>query len=212
MGYQMSMYYVFLKKSPNNKGSVLILTVIISTILFSIGISLVSILEKEITRQRYADQSVVALNIANTAFECTLYNDFRRYAFDAHTRGETTHPFSCGTIYQVRTVGDWGVPYVLNPVAGSTVAVGTGRYEYVVVQVDRSTAMTVGTTPDLDDGVERPCARVVVQKQCLTPPPAGTTICPNGLIESYVEVRGYFSCTEGNETDRDLVRRFRVYY
>ena len=180
----------------------------IATVLFSIGISIASILEKEVKRQRYADQSIIALNIANTALECTLYNDFRRNIFSR----TISISLDCGRIYQVRPNADWAAAYVAAPVSGTDTASGTGRYEYTVIQLDKARVNTVDTTPDLDDGVERPCAQVTVRKQCLTTPPSGATVCPNGLIESYIEVRGYFSCIEGNESDRDLIRRFRVHY
>ena len=192
----------------DDRGSILILTIVIATVLFSIGISIASILEKEVQRQRYADRSLIALNVANTAMECTLYNDFRRNIFGNPSGGRV----DCGRIHQVRPENDWAEPYDATPVVATDAAAGTGRYEYTVIRIDKTRVGTVDTTPDLDDGVERPCAHVVVRKQCLSTLPSGATVCPDGLIESYIEVRGYFSCTEGNRTDRDLIRRFRVHY
>ena len=194
----------------DNRGSILILTIVIATVLFSIGISIASILEKEVKRHRYADQSIIALNVANTAFECTLYNDFRSDVFNSGR--DIAGSVDCGRIYQVRSGSDWEEPYEADPVSGTNTASGTGRYEFTVIQLDKTRVVTIGTTPDLDDGIERPCANVVVRKQCLMTLPSGATVCPNGLIESYIEVKGYFSCMEGNESSRDLIRRFRVYY
>lgn len=196
-----------LSPQSHNSGSVLILTVIISTVLFSIGIALTSILQKEVTRHLYADRSVVALNIANTALECALYNDFRRFVFSDDESLEQSAELSCGNLYHIRPKGDWGSLYTPNPEPGTNPAAGTGRYEYVVVQPDRGTAQE-----DLPHISDVPCAWVIVRKQCLNDDGLTPSFCADGLIESFVEVRGYASCSEDNEAERGLVRRFRLYY
>ena len=201
------------KKTPTNRtaGSVLILTMIISSVLFSIGISLASILEKEVTRHLYADRAVVALNIANTALECTLYNDFRYFAFNENLRDQGLFKFTCGNVYQVRNHGDWSEPYVPQSTTTGD-ARGTGTYQYDIIQVDKATVLNLDSNTNLDSKTGMPCASVTVKKLCTGGTSGGAVKVCEGSIESSIEVKGYFACSEGNESDRALVQRFQVYY
>ena len=79
----------------------MIITIIITAILLSIGATLASILDKEITRQIYGKQSQLAMNIANSALECVLFNDFYRSIFQTVTEENQSNKVDCGGIYQV---------------------------------------------------------------------------------------------------------------
>lgn len=182
-----------------SRGSVLILSVVIATVLFSIGAALASIFEKDVRRQSYGKRSQTALSIANTAFECALYNDFRRDTFQGSLTpaGITV---DCGDRYQVRSTdlsGVWGGLSYTPPVHSIP---GVGVYTFVVVASEGSDLSL------LTDPV--PCARVIVSKVCSQ---VSGGFCA-GVIDSFIESKGYDRCLSGNLAERDLVRRFRVYY
>ena len=194
-------------------GSVLIITIVITSVLLSIGVTLATILEKEITRQSYGRRSQVAINVANTALECTLFNDFRRSVFRSAALAErVNHTVECGELYEVRADDltipddDWSKEYVAS-LGDDQVIPGAGIYSFIVIRSDGA---------DLSEpGLQVPCAHVVVTKECVgnDPNDPRVTTCADGLLETSIEVRGYDSCSRGQrESDRGLVRRFRVYY
>ena len=211
MGYHVVRQWREGLRETQKSGSVLILTIIISSVLFSIGISLASILQKETARQLFGLRSAEAIAIANTAFECTLYNDFNRFAFFTTTSGVlSAQSLDCGEPYPVRAVGDWSIPYV--PTLEDSVAVGTGRYTFVVLQLGSDSSED--STAPMDSKTDLPCAQVTLQRRCVlgTTAQGDQTICSEGVIESLVDVHGYAFCSEGDREERRLVRRFRVYY
>ena len=191
------------------EGSVLILTIVISSVLFSIGISLASILQKEAARQSFGLQSAEAIAIANTAFECTLYNDFNRFAFFNIVSGSAgVQPLDCGGAYPIRAIGDWSAQYT--PTLEDSSATGTGVYRFVVLQLGSDA--TEDVTSNLSSKRAIPCAQVTLRRSCVLGVVTETATCTEGVIESIVDVHGYASCAEGDRRERKLVRRFRVYY
>ncbi len=189
-------------KKYENGGSVLVVTVLVTAVLLAIGITLFSILEKDILRQSYGRRSQIAIRIANSALECALFNDFRRSAFQKISTRKYDE-INCGDLYQVRKVGDWSA-YAPSKDERDTDPAGTGTYQFAVIQ---------STVKDLKDVSSVPCARVTVKKVCVSGATVGTNICNDGLIESSIEVKGYSSCSSGEtEASRELVRRFKVYY
>jgi len=192
-----------------NRGSVFVLAIIISAVLFSIGISITSILQKEVARQAYVDQSISAFNIGNTALECTLYNDFRRFVFSpSSVDGTRPRSINCGILYKVRPINDWSREYVVSPKSGTNNQPGTGEYEYVVIQLDKTSVSN--NSVNLRSLSEVPCASITLKKQCSGVVENG--VCKDGLIENFIEVKGYHSCSQGNESSRTVVRRFRIKY
>ena len=192
------------KSTANNKGSVLVITIVVTTVLVTIGITLSSILEKDIVRQIYGRQSQVAMNIANSALECTLFNDFQWHVFQSLIT-RTYDAVNCGEVYQVRKGADWSVTKKYKPSSdeAKTGAIGTGTYQFVVIDSEIENLK----------GVSKPCAHITVKKVCAKGVNIGTNICNGGLIESSIEVRGYSICSSGEkQLDRKLVRRFKVYY
>lgn len=186
-----------------NKGSVLIITIIITAILLSIGTTLASILEKEFTRQAYSKQSRLAMNMANSALECVLFNDFHRSMFQSLIERKYNE-VGCGKLYQVRKNNESNTWVVYTPSSDEGVddEPGTGIYQFVVIDSEKE---------DLSDA-QVPCAHITVSKRCVGGP-TDDNICENGLIETSIEVKGYSSCSSGeSESDRKLVRRFKVYY
>ncbi len=65
----------------NKKGSVLVITVVVTVVLIAVGLTFTRIIEKEILRQSYTKRSISAFAIADSALECFLYNDFRKNTF-----------------------------------------------------------------------------------------------------------------------------------
>ena len=196
------------------RGSVLIITIVITAVLLSIGVTLAAIFQKEIVRQIYGRQSQVAMNIANSALECALYNDFRRSVFRSEELADRVYnSVDCGDLYPVRAgpirqnngqikPANWAVEYIPSlgdekGEDGSTGgAVGTGYYSFVVIRSED------GNIP----GGKVPCAHVAVKKEC----PGN---CQDNLIKTSMEVKGYHACSSGEtESERRLVRRFRVRY
>ncbi len=201
--------------TKHTEGSVLVLTVVISTVLFTLGIAVASILQKEVLRHIYSDRSAVALNVANAALECTLYNDFRRFLFNPLFSGNIrtrTAKFDCGSIYQVRSISDWSTRYVAESETINDRRTGEGRYTFAVIQLTASNLNTFSDPyGDISGIANVPCAHVTVEKKCVEKE-SGRRNCKNDIIESSIEVRGYFSCAQGNESSRDVVRRFKVFY
>ena len=197
------MQYINTKKIGNNSGSVLVVTIVVTAVLLAIGVTLSSILEKDIIRQTYGKRSQAAMNIANSALECTLFNDFRRHTFQALVTRKYD-VVECGELYQVRKGSDWTVAYVPSSDESATNPTGTGTYQFVVID---------SIVPNLTGVSEVPCAHITVKKVCSKGVNTGTNICTEGLIESSIEVKGYNACSSNEkESDRGLVRRFKVYY
>lgn len=135
--------------TTTHKGSVLVVSVVITTVLTSIGIAFASILEKERRKQVYNQRSQIALNIANSALECTLYNDFHRLAFD---RGIF---IECGDEYGAREQDDWYRPFKVT--FDRTLK---DVYTYEIVE----RASKENKKKAWEDLVNVPCARVTVRK------------------------------------------------
>ena len=184
------------------RGSVLVATVAITAVLLAIGITLASILEKDIIRQLYGKRSQIAMNVANSALECVLFNDFQRNAFETLLKRKYD-ALDCGELYQVRKGSDWSVLYTPSSDEVRGTPPGTGTYQFIIIE---STAENL-------NGISRvPCAHVTVKKVC-TKRVTSQNTCADGLIESSIEVKGYSTCSSGEtESGRDLVRRFKVYY
>ena len=178
-----------------NAGSVLVVTILITSVMFGIGTTFASILEKEVSRQVYEDRSQTSINIANTALECALYNDFRRNVFTSSVARSVT----CGSLYQIRPTGDWSGTY--SAATGHGTVTGTGTYEFAVIDSRDESLSGVSDVP---------CAHVIVERRCVGDTTG--TVCDSGIISVSIEVRGYDACSSGDERQRDVVRRFKVHY
>ena len=187
-------------KQTYNEGSVLIITVLIAAVMFSIGIALAGILEKEVRRQLYGERSQRAINVANSALECVLFNDFRRLAFDSVLAAPNI-PLDCGDLYHAVEKSDWSKEYVPDNV-GTNLAPGEGTYEFVIVQ-SNSSAFTSTSS--------HPCAYTTIEKVCEGSKSDSGKICDSGIIVNSIEIRGYNICEQDNP-DEELVRRFKIYY
>ena len=190
-------------KRFTKKGSVLIIVLIMSSILFTIGITFAFILEKEVKGQTYAERSQKALNIANSALECFLYNDFQRNIFA--TRFFSTNPhFDCGNHYHIRGVGDWGSS-VYKPVVSSENA-RLGNFNFKVVESPKA---------NLENVERAPCAYVDLNRECSIMPASSTasSIC-NAPIDVSIEIRGYYECSKSHEEggEEQIVRRIQISY
>ncbi len=189
-------------KQNKNKGSVLVTTIAVTAVLLAIGITLTSILEKDVTRQVYGKRSQIAMNIANSALECVLFNDFRRQTFEK-LLSRKYDALDCGELYQVRKGSDWSILYKPSSDEDDSTPIGTGTYQFVVID---------SPAKNLNGISKVPCAHITVKKVC-SKGVTNSNICTEGLIESSTEVKGYSICSSGEtESSRDLVRRFKVYY
>lgn len=187
--------------NSKNRGSVLVATIAVTAVLLAIGITLSSILEKDITRQVYGKRSQIAMNIANSALECVLFNDFRRHTFDTLLTRKYDS-VDCGELYQTRKESDWSVIYKPSSDEKNSDPRGTGNYRFVVIDAPTQNLSGIANTP---------CAHIAVKKVCSSGVTGST--CTDGLIESSIEVKGYSACSDGEaESSRDLVRRFKIYY
>ena len=200
---ELTMQTAHTKNREDKRGSVLAVTIVVTAVLLSIGITLSSILEKDITRQIYGRQSQTAMNIANSALECTLFNDFRWQTFQS-LLAKKYDEVRCGELYQVRKGNDWSVTYKPSSDEVGSGAAGTNTYQFVVIDSETQTLTGVS---------EVPCAHITVKKECVKGINITNNTCNEGLIESSTEVKGYNSCSSGEkESDRGLIRRFKVYY
>ena len=77
----------------NYKGSALIIAMLVASVVFNVGTVIVSISEKDILRQIAIQESTKALNILDTAWECSLYHDFQLRFFRAQNPERT---INCG--------------------------------------------------------------------------------------------------------------------
>ena len=196
----------------HNKGSVLVITLILSTILFSIGFVFSDFIAREIERQRYSSDSQVAFLVADSAWECTLYNDFRSLIFNDLEEDRQTQRFSCGSGYTAYDYDKdkgkaWEQKNEYAPkTRGQDISTPTkenvkSEYKFTVVKHTESDGDTI-----TDSSIARPCADVVVEKRC-------TRVAGSNCEEFASEVRvvGYNSCSSPDKRG-DVVRRLNVEY
>ena len=183
------------RRRANARGSVLIVVIIISSVLFSIGIAFAKILERELLSQVYAQRSIVAFNVANSALECVMYNNFQRGAFSSNHFFSRIDTVDCGSYFHVRSTDStkWGTtPYGLKDEGTNS---QEDKYKFKLVE---------HTSADLSSVSATPCAYVTVERDC-----------SDGVCSSFVDVRGYALCS-ANESESqhaaDGVRRLRLQF
>ncbi len=66
----------------NQKGSVLIISLIITSVVFSVGTAILAIAEKDKLRTSISYKSYNAVRLLDTVFECVLYHDFQNDLFN----------------------------------------------------------------------------------------------------------------------------------
>ena len=176
------------------------IVLVVSSILFSIGISFAYILEREVLSQLYWSRSQVALNVANSALECVLYNDAQRNSFAQSIFG-TARSFDCGSRYQVRNPGEWGTdPYVPRTVGTTDETRRLATFKFMVVETTNTDTAAVKNVP---------CAYAEMSRQC-----ADGTSGISCNVEVSLTIRGYDRCSLGHKegSDGQVVRRVRVVY
>ena len=70
------------KMFKNQKGSVLIISLIITSVVFSVGATILNISEKDKIRTSISYKSSNAVRVLDTVFECVLYHDFQNDLFN----------------------------------------------------------------------------------------------------------------------------------
>lgn len=189
-----------------DKGSVLIIAMVMTAVLFSIGLAFASIIEKEVVRQHYSIRSQRAFAVADIAWECALYNDFRRLVFSEGGGFSGRARFSCGDDGNVKVrppeEDSFYTPTerIQKSSLSSRFSSNTGAYNFVVVHE--------GSEADV-----KPCADVSVQKRCVLS--SGDSDCSDSeVIETRVVVVGYDSCSLDGSTEKrgDVRRRFVILY
>ncbi len=193
-------------KNGQNRGSILIITVIISTVLFTVGVIFLSIINKEIERQSYSKRSQLAFGIADSAWECVLYNDLHTAAFAiaGEVGNQRRGLFSCNESFFSREKeliaceieernGEkkwkklgYSRPrqYTLNQINATS---GGKKHEFVIVRDDR------GICSDALKEGKPPCAKVIVKKSCLQKD-IGENCTTDSSITTEIEVVGYDGC------------------
>ena len=187
-----------------NKGSVLIITILISTVLLTVGLSITAIIEKDLLRQLYAQRSEQAFRILDSAVECTLYNDLHNFSFRVVGAGSEPLIFRCNGL-DVFTESAAPIEVFNNQQKQETYKVkGTVEFEFILVD-----------SPS--------CAEVLVVKECIT---SGTGTRPNNCVNksspsTTIEIKGYDVCTRNNGEGFDfgeergglnIVRRQKLFY
>ena len=176
------------------KGSVLVFTLMITTVLLSIGFVFLDIIHRETQRQSYSEKSQRAFLIADTAWECTIYNDFQLESFLFNNKSTPLECDSLGRdikVYGYRSV--WAGRYVPKTTSRSACDSSTGvSYSFVVTEGDESNPAA--------------CAEVGVNKKC-----------GESGIETTISVLGYDLCespTTDDETGKrgEVSRRFVIKY
>ena len=168
--------------------------------MFSVGVALAGILEKEVRRYFYNERSQRAINVANSALECVLFNDFRRLIFNDLGSLKNV-PINCGGLYHALIERDWSKRYIPES-TGSNEAKGEGVYNFVIVE-SHETDFATSSGP-------YPCAYITLKKKCDGEKNPVTNRC-SGVIVKSIEVRGYNACKESGPDD-DIVRRFKIFY
>ena len=194
-------HYNMNKNIKNKKGSVLIIVIVVSSILFTIGITFAFILEREILSQSYINRSQIALNIANSTLECVLYNDFQRNVFAPAFFG-SSFIFSCGEFYQVRDKKKWGSErYFIKNIATETDN-RLGKFEFRVIESENIDLNSVVSAPCAYVTMERSCSEALEHSKCQVTP----TISLN--------IRGYYRCFDGHKENAEdqAVRKIEVSY
>ena len=187
-----------------NKGSVLIITILISTVLLTIGLSITAIIEKDLLRQLYTQRSEQAFRILDSAVECTLYNDLHNFSFRVVGVGSESFTFRCNGL-DVFTESATAID-AFNNKNKQTDYKNNGTVEFKFILVDSPS-----------------CAEVLVVKECVT---SGTGTRPNNCVNksspsTTIEIKGYDVCTKNNGEGFDLgeerggltiVRRQKLFY
>lgn len=208
-----------MKKNIKAKGSVLILTLLLSSVLFAIGISFTFIIENEVRRQNFSEEALKAFLIADTAVECTLYNDFRLLAFSFRGEGSSDINFSCGpNLIAIPKIDpekaeDWNMRLSIGKIRASRDEIGKegghveGRPGLVLEELGVSYNYII-TEENGNVDLRRPCAEVSVRKKC-----GGieNDRCKDkSNIVSELEVLGYNYCSRGKRGE--VVRRIIYQY
>ncbi len=170
------MYFNFkIKKTNNEKGFALLFSVLLSSLLLTIGLSIFNITLKELAISTAARQSIHAFYAADSGRECALYHDTRTGLVPSLVDGRTgATTIFCGQDDNIAVVPDHEINLAndlnVNSSIGSqsqTVFVSdlNGSNFYVVIEKTRTdTLMNTGITTIItsrgydstsDDRVER---------------------------------------------------------
>ncbi len=195
-----------------NEGSILIIVIVFTTIMLGIGITIFSIIEKEILAQSFSERSKEAFLIADSAWECALYNDFRRLAFDlSGQRSASVKGVTCGDrleVFKTKDSGDLDEDYVIDS------GINT-RSE--LFGVNPKVAEFKFTVQSSVQKRRNPCADVILTKSCVRSA-TNTSTCSDSInqIENELTVIGYGSCGEnavgGKDKRGEVRRRFKIKY
>ncbi len=69
----------------NKKGFVILIALVVSSLLLSIGIFIQNVAYKELLLSNSNKNTQIAFSAADTAIECALYQEFRKYPFRANS-------------------------------------------------------------------------------------------------------------------------------
>jgi hypothetical protein len=169
------------KRTKNNKGYTLLFAVLVSSIVLSVGISILTISKKEFLLSSSARESISAFYAADSGLECALYHNDSADAFSSTTVGGISSAGQSRTFIMGDCMGTDGIEALARNVTDG--GVGTYTFDFQVKMQNASS---------------KACAIVTVTKDYYTDPEYG--LLPNTTIIS----RGYNlgwnngSCTESS--------------
>lgn len=135
------------KRTQQNDGFALLLTLLVVTVLISIGVSILSLSITQVRLASNARDSEVAFHAANAGLECALY--WRRVKATQMESGSNIRPMGCfgdntpdnysqtqitsgvtgGNVYRYRYQFEWGTPVrctQIDTIVGSSALSGSG--------------------------------------------------------------------------------------
>ena len=191
------------KNNLPKKGSILILAIILSSVFLTIGLAVTSIVYKELLRLDVYKRSQAASAIADTAWECALYQEYREFLFsdtDAFFNITLSRRVKCSDGFGNPSASllGWNVKVddVLisnNKIKGKAVTENDPqKYEYFIGSQNGGA-----------------CAKVNIDKRCKEDAqPGDQEFC---TVETIIKTTGYDACNkDGDSVNVGRVQR-RLY-
>ena len=176
-------------RNSSNKGFTLLYSVLVVSILLTVGLAMLDISVRQLILSASARESKQAFYAADSGVECALYHDLKSVGESAFA---TTTPASIVCNNQAINTGSQTIP--TNPPTASLIGGGGSANPISIFLLD----FNFGTPP-------LPyCAIVTVEKRMDISDPS------NPYVKTIVESRGYNTCDENNR--RRVERAIRVQY
>jgi hypothetical protein len=166
--------------NKKNRGFAMLFSVLVSSVLLSIGLSIFNITVKELVLSSSGRESQFAFYAADTGVECALYWDFKGlYVFATSTYDAPRDPANPDC---VDSVGSNQNISITNYIGARTNTSAVTQFELTIPNIDAN-------------GNSAPyCAKVTVSKNSVDP------LDPYAPIETTIDSRGYNTCDTSSVT------------